>query len=231
MPEHPFWIGFGDIHEQTGQIRLIPDLDRAEAVIVSGDLTNRGRASAARRILADIQKFNPRIYAQVGNMDFPEVEQLLEAQGMNIHARGMELDDGIGLMGVGYSNPTPFGTPGEVPDEQLAEWLAQAYKAVQHLPHLLLVAHNPPFDTPADKVGGSVSVGSHAVRKFIEDVQPEVCLTGHIHEARAEANIGRTRVINPGPVAGGGYALIWKHQDGLRAELRMISASPQGNAS
>lgn len=231
MPEHPFWIGFGDIHEQTGQIHLIPDLAQAEAVIVSGDLTNRGRASAARRILAEIEKCNPRIYAQIGNMDFPEVEQFLETQGMNIHARGVDLGHGIGLMGVGYSNPTPFGTPGEVPDEQLAVWLAQAHKAVEHLPYLLLVAHNPPFDTPTDKVGGSVSVGSHAVRKFIEEVQPEVCLTGHIHEARAEARIGRTRIINPGPVAGGGYALIWNHQDGPRAELRMIGAPPRGDAS
>jgi uncharacterized protein len=119
-------------------------------------------------------------------MDYPEVEDVLEPQGMNIHARGLDLGNGVGLMGVGYSTPTPFGTPGEVSDEQLALWLAQAHEPVKDLPHLLLVAHNPPFDTTTDKVGGKVSVGSRAVRAFIAKVQPEVCLTGHIHEARAE---------------------------------------------
>ncbi|WP_031387534.1 metallophosphoesterase [Desulfonatronum thiodismutans] len=222
MTKLPFWIGFGDIHEQTGNVRLIPELGEAAAVLVSGDLTNRGKKPAAERILEQIRKINPRIYAQIGNMDYPEVEDFLNAQGVNIHARGQDLGHGVGLMGVGYSNPTPFGTPGEVSDDQLAVWLAQAHEPVKDLPHLLLVAHNPPFDTAADKVGGKTSVGSRAVRAFIEKVQPEVCLTGHIHEARAEDRIGKTQVINPGPLAGGGYALIRLTATGLRGELRMI---------
>jgi uncharacterized protein len=225
MNELPFWIGFGDIHEQTGNIRLIPELGEATAVIVSGDLTNRGRKNAAERILEQIRRINPRIYAQIGNMDYPEVEDFLDAQGMNIHARGLDIGHGVGLMGVGYSNPTPFGTPSEVSDDQLALWLAQAHESVKDLPHLLLVAHNPPFDTATDKVGGKVSVGSRAVRAFIESVQPEVCLTGHIHEARAEARIGKTQVINPGPLASGGYVLIRLTADGLQAQLRMVGRS------
>lgn len=222
MNKLPFWIGFGDIHEQTGNVRQIPELAEAEAVLVSGDLTNRGRKNAAERILRDIQRVNPRVFAQIGNMDYPEVENFLNLQGVNIHARGLDLGNGVGLMGVGYSTPTPFGTPGEVSDNQLAVWLAQAHEPVKDLPHLLLVAHNPPFGTAADKVGGKTSVGSRAVRAFIEEVQPEVCLTGHIHEARAEDRIGKTQLINPGPLAGGGYALIRLTESGLQGELRMI---------
>ena len=218
----PFWIGFGDIHEQSGNILLIPELADAAGVIVSGDLTNRGRSEAAHRILDQILAINPKIYAQIGNMDFPEVEHVLETQGMNIHARGLDLGDGVGLVGVGYSTPTPFGTPAEVSDEQLAQWLEQAHAPVRNLPHLLLVAHTPPFDTAADKVNGTVSVGSHAVRTFIEKVQPEVCLTGHIHESRAETRLGKTTVINPGPLAGGGYALIRLTDQGLQAQLLNI---------
>ncbi len=220
MSTLPFWIGFGDIHEQTANIGLIPELADAAAVLVSGDLTNRGRENAAERILQDIRRVNPRIFAQIGNMDYPEVDDFLSLQGMNIHARGLDLGNGVGLMGVGYSTPTPFGTPGEVSDEQLGLWLVQAHEPVKDLPHLLLVAHNPPFDTATDKVGGRTSVGSLAVRAFIVAVQPEVCLTGHIHEARAEDRIGKTQVINPGPVAGGGYALIRLTESGLRGELR-----------
>ncbi|HDQ40300.1 MAG TPA: serine/threonine protein phosphatase [Desulfonatronum sp.] len=225
MSREPFWIGIGDIHEQIMNIRFIPELVEATGVIVSGDLTNRGRKAAAERILGEISRINPVIYAQIGNMDFKEVNDYLEERGMNIHARGLDLGNGVGLMGVGYSNPTPFGTPAEVSDDQIALWLDQAYEQVRNLPHLLLVAHNPPFGTATDKVRGGVSVGSRAVRAFIERVQPQVCLTGHIHEARAVDQIGKTVIINPGQLVAGGYALIRLTDNGLEAELRSM-ASP-----
>ncbi len=229
----PYWIGFGDIHEQVRNVGSIPELAEAAGVIVSGDLTNRGRKADAEKILAHIRRINPVIYAQIGNMDFQEVHDYLVDQGMNIHARGIDLGHGVGLMGVGYSTPTPFGTPGEVPDAQLAAWLDQAHEQVRDLPHLLLVAHNPPFGTATDKVSGGVSVGSRAVRAFIEKVQPEVCLTGHIHEARTMDTLGRTTVINPGQLAGGGYVLIRLTDAGLSAELKSIPsfAAPRFAAS
>lgn len=219
-----YWIGFGDIHEQVVNVRSIPELPGAAGAIVSGDLTNRGRKASAEKILAQIRRINPVIHAQIGNMDFQEVHDYLEEQGMNIHARGLDLGSGVGLMGVGCSTPTPFGTPGEVSDEQIAAWLERAHEQVRDLPHLLLVAHNPPFGTATDRIGG-VSVGSRAVRAFIENVQPEVCLTGHIHEARAMDAIGQTTIVNPGQLAGGGYALIRLTDAGLTAELKSIPSA------
>jgi Icc-related predicted phosphoesterase len=41
-------------------------------------------------------------------------------------------------------------------------------------------------------------VGSTAVRKFIEKVQPLLTLHGHIHEAPGHVRIGRTLAINAG---------------------------------
>lgn len=222
--QQKFWIGIGDIHEQIMNIRFIPELPEAAGVIISGDLTNRGRKASAEKILQEVSRINPVIYAQIGNMDFKEVHDLLEERGMNIHARGLDMGDGFGLMGVGYSNPTPFGTPSEVGDDQIAQWLSHAHEQVKGLPHILLVAHNPPFGTATDKVRGGVSVGSRAVREFIEKVQPEVCLTGHIHEARAVDTIGKTVVINPGQLVAGGYALIRLTESGLKAELRTMSS-------
>jgi Icc-related predicted phosphoesterase len=225
MSHNPFWIGIGDIHEQALNIRFIPELSKAAGVIVTGDLTNRGRKASAEKTLGEIRRINPVVYAQIGNMDFKEVDDYLEEQGVNIHARGLDVGHGVGIMGVGYSNPTPFGTPSEVPDDQIALWLDQAHAQVRNLPHLLLVAHNPPFGTATDKVRGGVSVGSRAVRKFIERVQPEVCLTGHIHEARAVDAIGRTVIINPGQLVGGGYALIRLTDNGLGADLLTLPSS------
>jgi Icc-related predicted phosphoesterase len=61
------------------------------------------------------------------------------------------------------------------------------------------------------------------VRAFIERAQPAVCLTGHIHEARAVDRIGQTTVVNPGALSGGGFVKVTLSAEGLRAELLSFS--------
>lgn len=84
--------------------------------------------------------------------------------------------------------------------------------------------HVPPFDsgldmgadvdpssTPNDvrqrkSLGAPLTapVGSTAVRRVIEDLQPMVSLHGHIHESRGTTKIGRTVCVNPGSDYGEG---------------------------
>lgn len=218
-----FWIGVGDIHGDIGRLSDIPRVAEADGLIVSGDMTNAGRRADAEKVLAAISGVNPVVYAQIGNMDYGEIEGLLDEKGVNIHARGFELAPGLGLIGLGGSTPTPFSTPSEFSEEQCAQWLEAAHQQVKHLPRLLLVAHTPPFDTKTDRIGAGVSVGSKAVRAFIERVQPDVCLTGHIHEAVASDTLGRTTVINPGALSAGGYAVIAYGNGRLTGQLRLLA--------
>jgi Icc-related predicted phosphoesterase len=51
-------------------------------------------------------------------------------------------------------------------------------------------------------------VGSTVVRAFVEREQPQLVLCGHIHESRGTDEIGRTQIVNPGPVAAGHYAVV-----------------------
>ncbi len=217
-----FWIGFGDVHDEPGNIAAIPGLAEAEAVIISGDLTTRGGARGASRVIEETLRVNSRVFAQVGNMDGRDVAEYLRNQGVDIHARALELAPGVGLMGVGYSTPTPFNTPSEVADSQIKQWLEAAHEQAKDFKTLLLVAHDPPFGTAVDQVGAGNHVGSKAVREFIEAVQPDVCLTGHIHESAAKDTLGRTQVVNPGPLFGGGYAVISWEGDRLGAEIKQL---------
>ena len=89
--------------------------------------------------------------------------------------------------------------------------------------HLILVSHTPPADTVVDRTGSGLHVGSRAVRQFIERVQPDLCLTGHIHEARGTDTLGRTLVVNPGELAAGGYAVITFDGTSVGCEVRQIS--------
>jgi Icc-related predicted phosphoesterase len=73
---------------------------------------------------------------------------------------------------------------------------------------LILVSHQPPYDTSADLLPGGLHVGSHALRTFIDEMQPAACLTGHIHEAASRSRVGRTVVLNPGPFSQGNVATL-----------------------
>jgi len=216
-----FWIGFGDIHGDPGNAARIPDIAKAEGVIISGDITTHGSKDAAMRVVDAVRRLNPALYVQIGNMDNASVTGWLEEEGLNIHAQVRELAPGVGLVGVGCSSPTPFGTPCELPDAQLGELLDLAMGEAKPWPALLLVAHDPPYGTLADMAGGQ-HVGSHAVRSFVDRVQPDVCLCGHIHESRALDFVGKTAVVNPGMLAQGGYVVIGLAGKSLTVKLRTL---------
>lgn len=223
-----YWIGFGDIHGNVDRLSEIDALAGARSVLISGDLTNNGDARTAGEVLEAVRMINPNVYAQYGNMDLPEVNVFLDAQGLNLHARTRVLDPGdasapaVGVIGLGASTPTPFGTPSEYPDSQMAAWLENAAEQAQGFPLLILVTHTPPFDTATDRLSFGQHVGSPAVRAFIEKRQPDICLTGHIHESQAVDTIGKTVIVNPGALADGGYARIERTKDKLKITLEHI---------
>ena len=85
-----FWIAFGDIHQRISAVARIEDLDKAAGVLLNGDLTNIGSRMDAEKILDEVRRRNPRIYAQIGNMD-TDAERLLAEQEVNVHARVTDL--------------------------------------------------------------------------------------------------------------------------------------------
>lgn len=190
-------IAFGDIHMDCRAIEKIPDLEHADLVIITGDLTNFGGKRDALKILDEVRRINPRCYAVHGNLDLPEVGDLLSELGISLHGTGI-IQGETGLFGVGGSNITPFNTPSEYTEEEIGEFVTRAHDHVQDAPVKILVSHAPPYGTVADQINNGMHVGSKAIREFIEKYQPDFCFTGHIHEARGEDTIGRSLVLNPG---------------------------------
>ncbi len=215
-------IAFGDIHMNLGALAAIPAIADADLLLITGDLTNFGGRREAEQVLAAVRAVNPRILALAGNLDRPEVDDLLAGQGISLHGRGV-ITDGVGIFGVGGSNPTPFATPNEFAEAELATLLDQGYAQVATAARRILVCHPPPADTATDRLANGAHVGSLAVRDCIERLQPALCLTGHIHEAMAEDRIGATRIINPGMISGGGWVEVDASTDGITARL-MASA-------
>ena len=217
MSAFPYWLAFGDLHDDISRLEEIPELEGAAGVIVTGDITMVGGIRQARRALEPVARRVPLLLAQIGNMDMKEVNGWLDEQGWNLHARARELHPGVLALGVGGSNATPFNTPSEFSEQQLADWMEQAYAEAGRItaasdaaepPLLVLVAHTPPHATACDRLRSGAPAGSTAVRSFNEMRQPDICLCGHIHESRAQDRIGKTVILNPGTLGAGGYAVL-----------------------
>jgi Icc-related predicted phosphoesterase len=73
--------------------------------------------------------------------------------------------------------------------------------------NLVVVAHNPPKGTKLDQIVGGIHVGSPLIRAFIEDHEPLLVISGHIHESAAIDRLGRTTLVNPGSIKEGRYAV------------------------
>jgi hypothetical protein len=60
------------------------------------------------------------------------------------------------------------------------------------------------------------------VRTFIETEQPDVAVVGHIHEGRGVERLGRTLVLNAGPLREGGYVVVDDDGTSVTATLRNL---------
>lgn len=212
-------LAISDLHgESAGLDQLAPVLEKADLVLVSGDITNFGGRKEAEALLSRLEKRSKRLLAVPGNCDRPEVGACLTEMGISLDCRSVEVG-GLVFLGLGGSLPCPGRTPTEYSDEELAESLESVYREMPKVNPFILLCHQPPQGTKVDRVLGGLHVGSRAVRRFIEQRKPLACFCGHIHESAGLDMIGTTTVANPGPLPGGGF--IRAEWDGinLRVEL------------
>ncbi len=153
-----------------------------------------------------------------GNDDIFEIDELIESSPCVTFAEGKVLDlDGFSLISMGWTNPTPWDTFREAPEDELAAKIEAIATQVPDLGRAIFNFHAPPYGTGLDEApaldetlrpmhGGAVMkpVGSVAVRDSIVKHQPLLSVHGHIHESRGIKKMGRTLAINPGSVYGDG---------------------------
>jgi len=185
---------FSDIHGDTKALERHMATE-ADFYICAGDLTNFGRKMDDYG--AVMQGRGAKVKMLPGNHETAEqVEHFCERFGFeNFHGKVLDLS-GHRLAGLGYSNLTPFQTPGEYTEEQIAERL-KPFAEVQG--PLILVCHCPPYQTALDRMRQFRHGGSTAVRDFVALRQPEYFFCGHIHEAAGVAELlGATKAMNVG---------------------------------
>ena len=223
-------VVIGDVHRHPEHCRQIPDLAATcDYLLVHGDLSNFGGRGAIEHVISVLRQFCPRVLAQAGNLDRRSADEFLTEEGINLHGRARLLAkdaDRLIVIGLGGANRTPFFTPREFSEREMARLLDEGLRQARELElaagsamPTLLLTHAPPYGV-VDQLRNGRHVGSKAVRAFIEQHQPALCACGHIHEARGEDRIGATRIFNPGAFAKGGWVDI--QVEGGKVEARLF---------
>ncbi len=184
---------FSDIHSDLKRLGELMETE-ADYYFAAGDMVSWARGlDAAGQILA---RRGEKVFVLPGNHESEaDIEGLCKRHKLNnFHGRSMEVA-GHHIAGLGYSNPTPFNTPGEYSETELASRLGSFCQ----LQPLILICHCPPKGTLLDRAGPKQHFGSPSIRQFLDTYQPLYFFCGHIHEAEgATDQIGVTVGVNVG---------------------------------
>jgi len=190
-------LHISDIHCQYSYLEYILEYAESEnfnLIVVSGDLECDFVAEA-------LANAKTRIYAVPGNLDDSYIVDLMDEYGINIKGEIVKAEN---YYIIGYSSDIHEKIELEKPD----------------MSKTIVIAHYSPYGTKTDIAYNGAHIGKKYLRRFIEKYQPLLLLCGHVHESRGVDEIGKTKIVNPGPLAEGYYATIILPD--LHIELRKI---------
>jgi hypothetical protein len=154
-----------------------------------------------------------RCYVCPGNDDVFEVDPVISASKSvrSVEGQVIELDEHHEMISSGWSNPTPWHTHREEPEEALLGRIEAVIQQAKNPSNAVFNLHPPPYGSGLDEApeltrdlrptyaGRSlVPVGSKSVLSVLEKYQPLLGLHGHIHEGKGTRKYKKTLCINPG---------------------------------
>ncbi len=195
---------FSDIHGDTKALEKLA-AQPADIYISAGDLSTFSRG--LERCGEVLRALGERCWVIPGNHETAEQNaEFCRKYGLtDFHRQVKQVagrDGAVSLAGLGYSNLTPFHTPGEFTEDQIAAEL-KAFEGVAA--PVELVVHFPPKGTQLDEVMFGRHAGSETLRAWVERVRPRGLYCGHIHECAGRSDrVGATECFNVGKA---GYLL------------------------
>jgi Icc-related predicted phosphoesterase len=154
-----------------------------------------------------------RCYVCPGNDDVFEIDEVIAASKLvrTVEGQVVELDEHHEMISSGWSNPTPWHTHREEPEEALLSRIESIIGKAKNTSNAVFNLHPPPYGSGLDEApeltsdlrptyaGRSlVPVGSKSVLAVLDKYQPLLGLHGHIHEGKGTRKYKKTLCINPG---------------------------------
>jgi len=185
-------LAASDIHGDINTVKKLvekAEQENVDLVILAGDITGVLETENLIKPFIDKKK---RVVFVPGNWDSSiAADTLSKLYGIKNVGDRYVIYDNIGIFGIGS------------PDWQMSlnenkafEKLKKDFDKIKNLEKKILISHIHAAGTKAEFSGVS---GSLALRKAIEEFQPDIFLSGHIHEAEGlNEQIGKTKIYNIG---------------------------------
>lgn len=185
-------LAFSDLHNEEIALEGLEKIaSNFDYVFVCGDTTQN--QSFAERVLT----ISKNIFIIPGNLENKQMNEFLEnidseysSTKRYVHEQRVEIQDGLNVVGFGYSNITPFGTYGELNEQEIYEKMSK----LDIDKNTLLMLHCPPKGY-FDKTPNGLHVGSTSILKIIEEKKPLAVFFGHIHENKGMDRINNTTLV------------------------------------
>ncbi len=181
-------FAFADFHNDEIALEKLEFLlknNKYDYVLIAGDIDNN--ISYVENLISILKRKNA--FYVPGNNDNQKTVEMMKDADLLIHKKRVEIKDGYNIVGFGFSNITPFNTPGEMKEEEM-------YSQISKLDinnKTILLTHCPPKGV-LDK-----NFGCEAVRKIVEEKEPMINIFGHIHEIEGREIFHKTLCINLPP--------------------------------
>jgi Icc-related predicted phosphoesterase len=185
-------LAAGDFHGDSKTSKLLAEKaekENVDLVILTGDMT--GPVQTKNIIKPFIDKGQKVLFVP-GNWETTEdAQNFSKLYGIkNIENNYLKYKE-VGIFGIGSADWALY------PDnERVFKKLKKQNEKLKNLEKKILVSHIHAAGTKSELSGFP---GNEGLRAAIEEFQPDLFLSGHIHELEGvEEKIGKTRVINVG---------------------------------
>lgn len=197
-------FAFTDFHANPlifERIKKKVQKEKPDVILFAGDMAFLG--SSPKNWLKKFDSLAIPTYIIPGNSEH-ETEEEVEVYSRNlkfvkdIHLKSVMFKSVL-LIGCGSGGFTEQHTEFEKSEKKFEKKIKKL-KIKDNKQKTILIVHQPPYGTKLDDIHYFGHVGSKSIRTFIEKYQPELCISGHLHENFGkEDKIKRTKIINPGP--------------------------------
>jgi uncharacterized protein len=185
-------LAFTDIHSKKKYFDIIKKKTKKhnpDLLICSGDITYFGLKTEMMIKLLD--SLDKTVLVIHGNEDDSDKIKILCSKSKNLkylHKKSFSYGDYLflGYGGLGFSQFS----------KDLENFMLKNNIKNKKI---VLITHQPPFETKLDKIPYFEHVGNESITKVIKKIKPILGISGHIHETfRKKDKIGKTLIVNPG---------------------------------
>lgn len=184
-------LAAGDLHGDTKCAEELAEKaakEKVDLVILTGDITGLVETENLIKPFTDRKE---KVFFVPGNWDSEETASFLsKLYGIKNLEDYHFVYKNVGIFGAGNAGTL------SIDEKRTFDTLKKNFEKVKNLEKKIMVTH---FHAAGTKSELSGFRGSSGIRKAIEKFQPDLFISGHIHELEGiEEKIGKTKVINVG---------------------------------